>query len=240
MRIAIRRELAVAILLVQSLSNSSRSENSMILADSVAFVRILKTSYFKHPVSTQLRQLYRLNLETSPLIGGPSWLPLHVKVVLKSKDICHQWDLIPIDATNTTTLQKLVTLQNVPAQIRHRIFSTSLPQNKFDQISSRQEVVRTNIYSADTLLEMSDNINMSVGDTLAPTEKRSSLNSDANSIDIDQRNISHAHRFCQSFMVRTNMELHLIWNNCWTFAVQLWLHLLVHSNNEAMIDKFRR
>jgi hypothetical protein len=233
--ITIRRELAIVLLLLQLLSSITGCEKSILLADSVAFVHALKTAHVKHPVSTQLKQ-HRLSLETSPLIGGPSWLPLHVKVVLRSQDLYHQWDLIPIDATNTTTLQKLVTLQHVPAQIRHRIYATTLPQNEIDPTSPQHELVRTEIYDAYTLLDMPDNVYLSIDNNAVPKEKNHSLTLDAYINEEDQLYIVRAHRFCQSFMIRTNMELHLIWNNCWTFAVQLVLYLLVRSYDETMID----
>jgi hypothetical protein len=233
--ITIRRLLAISLILFLLISSISRSQESMVSKDSIAFVRTLKTTDVHYcTVCSQLQQ-HRLSLETSPLIGGPSWLPLHVKVVLRSKERYHLWDLIPIDATNTTTLQKLVSLQHVPAQIRHRTYATSPLHNHLDdQASSQQELVYTNIYNADTLLEMTDNIHMSVADIEAPTEETSFLNLDVDSTstDNDHLYILHAHQFCQSFMARTNMELHLIWNNCWTFAVQLMLYLLVHSFNE--------
>lgn len=232
--IANRGELAITLLLLPLLSSISCRERSVLLVDSVAFVRPLTATSIKLPVPTQLQQ-HRFTLETSPLIGGPSWLPLHVKVVLQSKRLYHQWDLVPIDATDTATLQKLVTLQPVPAQIRHRIYRTSSPQNNVDPTSSQHELVCTNIYNGDTLLEASDNVYSEyavINDTVVPIEQTRSLNI----ADKDQLQILHAHRFCQSFMVRTNMELHLIWNNCWTFAIQLVFYLLARTYNDTMID----
>ena len=54
-------------------------------------------------------------LETAPLLGGPSWLHLHVKVVL---DEVNKFDLVPKDATSPETLQRLVSLQPVAAEAR--------------------------------------------------------------------------------------------------------------------------
>jgi len=54
-------------------------------------------------------------LQTAPLIGGPMWLPIHVKVVL---DEVNKYDFVPKDATSPNTLQKLVSLQAVPAEAR--------------------------------------------------------------------------------------------------------------------------
>jgi hypothetical protein len=81
----------------------------------------------------------RLGLETEPLIGGPSWLKLHVKVVLEfdghAKDdperndlIRHpltatqrryKFDFIPLKAAEPETLRGLLLLQWVPAELRY-------------------------------------------------------------------------------------------------------------------------
>jgi hypothetical protein len=226
--VASRREFTIALfLLLQFASRISAYKRLSVLADSTAFVNQFKplSTCNQQPVWQQLR------LETSPLIGGPSWLPLHVKVVLKDRELFHQWDLIPIDATSVTTLQKLTTLQYVPAQIRYRIYTTS--QNSIDEASSQQELLWMKIYNADTLPEMSDSINMAMDNSLVPTEKYFVLNIDEDCIGQEQIYILQAHRFCQSYMYRTNMELHLVWNNCWTFAFQLVLNVLQSSYRDT-------
>lgn len=57
-----------------------------------------------------------LQLKMEPLIGGPSWLPLHVQVVLDGTD---KWDFVPQNATNPTTLKSLIMLKSVPGEIRY-------------------------------------------------------------------------------------------------------------------------
>ena len=67
-----------------------------------------------------------MRLRPSPLIGGPRWLPLHVKLVLRDKN--HQeytWDFLPLNATEKEVLAKLATFQSVPGEIRS---STSTEQ----------------------------------------------------------------------------------------------------------------
>jgi hypothetical protein len=56
-----------------------------------------------------------IQLKTAPLVGGPSWLPVHVKVVIEDK---HVFDFVPLNPTSPGTLQKLVSLQAVPAEAR--------------------------------------------------------------------------------------------------------------------------
>ena len=57
-----------------------------------------------------------LQLKLAPLIGGPSWLPVHVKVVVEED---HTWDFVPLNATSPETLQSLISLRSVPGEIRY-------------------------------------------------------------------------------------------------------------------------
>ena len=108
-----------------------------------------------------------------PLIGGPSWLKVHVQVNLVVDDddtsinnnqIRHTFDFVPLDATNPQTLVRLITLQSVPGQIR--TFQSTHPPSL---------------------------------------------------------------RFCQQY---NNKEMHLISNNCWTFACQFYLYSLQQEGRE--------
>ena len=56
-----------------------------------------------------------IELRTSPLIGGPSWFPVHVKVVIDDK---HVFDYVPLNPTSKQTMKKLVYFQAVPAEAR--------------------------------------------------------------------------------------------------------------------------
>lgn len=62
-----------------------------------------------------------IRLQPLPLIGGPSWFPLHVKLILRNSntnDEYYAWDFVPLNATDKQVLKKLTTLQSVPGQIR--------------------------------------------------------------------------------------------------------------------------
>lgn len=118
-----------------------------------------------------------LFLQTAPLIGGPSWLPLHVKVVLETDTKSrHKWDFVPLNATSSSTLQRLVTLQGVPAEIR---YSMTQYEKKDTQDPSHQ------LLEAHELIE-------------------------------------RAQSFCDTYPER---DLHIVQNNCWTFALRLAQHL---------------
>ena len=107
-----------------------------------------------------------LQLKLAPLIGGPSWLPLHVKVVVDSDN---SWDFVPLNATSPDTLKSLLLLQSVPGEIRHFQTSASPDENADSSLGAQR-----------------------------------------------------AKDFVDSY---TNRDLHLIQNNCWTFALLLYWHV---------------
>jgi hypothetical protein len=112
-----------------------------------------------------------LQLKMAPLIGGPSWLPVHVKVVVEDY---HTWDFVPLNATSPETLQALICLQSVPGVIRYR------QRGNAAAVSPR---------------------------------------------------IRRAQEFVESY---TNRDLNLIQNNCWTFALMLYWHLLQEDGGNEM------
>jgi hypothetical protein len=111
----------------------------------------------------------RIEIQPSPLIGGPKWFPVHCKVVI---DEIHYFDFVPINATNPQTLQRLLTLQPVPAVAR---FTVNKRNNTSSAPSSSQET------------------------------------------DTNDGTITRAIKFCEAY----NKDLHLIYNNCWTFAFEI-------------------
>jgi len=108
----------------------------------------------------------RVKVQTAPLIEGPSWLPVHCKVIV---DDSHVFDYIPMNAASKDTLFKLVTLQAVPATVRITIKNGD----------------KTNDNSGDSL-------------SLEPYVER-------------------AIQFSEEY----NQDLHLVNNNCWSFAFDL-------------------
>lgn len=155
----------------------------------------------------------RLFLQTSPLIGGPTWLPLHVKVVLEDDGMIQRWDFVPLNATDASTLQRLVTLQSVPAQVRHQ---SSTRQLKNDRTVQTHDILD----GFDIVLEEPDSGagSRTEGDvaTAAMVAKRRKAT---------ELLIQRAHSFRASY----REEMHLIRNNCWTFALQLYDCLLEES-----------
>mmetsp|Transcript_8790 Transcript_8790/g.12454 ORF Transcript_8790/g.12454 Transcript_8790/m.12454 type:complete len:160 (+) Transcript_8790:170-649(+) len=126
-----------------------------------------------------------VQLKISPLMGGPSWLPVHVKVVVEDE---HVYDFLPKNPTSPQTLQKLLSFQQVPGQIRYN-----------------------GAVSSTTLSTAADNI-----------ERDGKLKSPETLSDM-------ASKFCTSYP----SNLHLVTNNCWTFA----LSLIWYLNTEATQQK---
>jgi hypothetical protein len=96
-------------------------------------------------------------IRPASLIGGPPWLPVHCQVVIDKKNV---FDFVPINATEPVTLQKLVTLQSVPALARARTKNGNLNEDQY---------------------------------------------------------ICQATKFCEGY----DKQLHLVTNNCWSFAFEL-------------------
>ena len=113
-----------------------------------------------------------LGLQVEPLIGGPSWLKLHVQVILEFEGTRrYKFDFVPLNPTEPETLQKLVQLQAVPAEWRF-LASDKSPQGA-----------------------------------------------------LEDQFIQKAKLFCEKY----DSQLHLISNNCWIFAFQLYRHLMETS-----------
>lgn len=72
-------------------------------------------------VRPQPTSLSSVSLQLSPLVGGPKWLRVHVKVLLvDSSDTVHFWDFVPLNATSPATLASLLRFRSVPAEIRYQ------------------------------------------------------------------------------------------------------------------------
>ena len=135
------------------------------------------------PVKTASDDTCELYLRAAPLIGGPSWLPLHVQVVIESEDNRYKWDFVPLNATDPSTLGRLLSLQAVPGEIRC-FYAKGTCEDEKQESLDRHELVST-----------------------IPKEEPLLL---------------RAQEFCDSYEDR---NLHLVQNNCCTFAFQLYNYL---------------
>jgi hypothetical protein len=116
----------------------------------------------------------RVAIQSSPLIGGPTWLPVHCKVIVDDQ---HIFDFIPLNAASTETIKKLITLQTVPATVR---------------------IIQKNDKS-----EVNDSCN--------------NRSEDGDDDELTKLYVERAVQFSQEY----DQDLHLISNNCWSFAFDL-------------------
>jgi hypothetical protein len=186
----------------------------------------------KDRIELRFQAKQRIHLEASPLIGGPSWLPLHVKVVIEKNfvndtaafSLRHQWDLIPVNATSASTLQQLLMLRNVPSQIRYRLYGNV---NDVSEKEDVRELLLSIVYDANTIQEMSQDFGLTVKDECFTTQTISERVSLFKAHTKYAEQLQQVHDFCRSYLHQTNMELHLITNNCWRFGLQLYFYLLL-------------
>jgi hypothetical protein len=140
----------------------------------------------------------QLGFEMEPLIGGPSWLKMHVKVVLQVRDEnggqsrCHKFDFVPRRATQAETMRRLMLLESVQAELRY--FPPS-------------------------------NIAFESSCNAPPTQW-------PKNVPAEQYLVQQARMFCHSY---ANREMNLVYNNCWTFAAQLYNFILKSSEGDESI-----
>jgi hypothetical protein len=133
--------------------------------------------YFGHSWMPTIPITRGIQLKTAPLIGGPSWLPIHVKVVVGNS---HTFDYVPLNATSPSTLKSLIGFHAVPAQARVQVLQS------FD----------------------------------APPPS-SSIG--------DDYSVERAKEFCEDY----SKDLHIVTNNCWTFAFELIKYIIRGREREA-------
>ena len=75
-----------------------------------------------------------VQLKLSPLIGGPSFIPIHVKVIVAED---HIFDFVPLNAANPHTTFDLLRLKPVPGEIR----STGRKQNQSPLVDRAEKFV---------------------------------------------------------------------------------------------------
>mmetsp|Transcript_15411 Transcript_15411/g.31606 ORF Transcript_15411/g.31606 Transcript_15411/m.31606 type:complete len:171 (-) Transcript_15411:1203-1715(-) len=140
----------------------------------IAFIlRMMSGSIQLYAVKAfQLTINKRVAIKSSPLIGGPSWLPVHCKVVVNDS---YLFDFVPLNADSMETIKKLMTLQPVPATVRVVQKSRKRETDESSEPSDGEDDELTKLY-----------------------EER-------------------AVQFCQKY----DEDLHLIKNNCWSFAFDL-------------------
>ena len=167
--------------------------------------------YYCHAFSIPVTRDGNIRLKTAPLIGGPKWLPLHVKVIIvndvaassedqdiqkQKKEYFSRFDYVPLNPTSIYTLLSLISLKAVPAHARCRI-PPSFPQ-------------------AIAVVEANDDNSNPADDEKNGEEEKQQLNI------LYTSRIEYAKEYCVGY----DKKLHLLSNNCWTFALDLTTYIL--------------
>jgi hypothetical protein len=192
----------------------------LILHNSIAFVREPTTRWSLAPFLKQLTSIdpaahlasndspgetqsdpsHRVGFYMAPLIGGPSWLPLHVKLFIEAEDgTRHLLDFVPKDASNPDVTGRLMSFQCVPGDVRYACQSSGGKQE-------RQDVTRVVLHPSND-----------------STERARRLPQNRSEASIVERAVQYSAAY-------PDRDLHLLTNNCWSFAVRLYWHLLSTSD----------
>ena len=179
---------------------------------------LVRTALLQKPATSSSRR--RLFLENSPLLGGPPWLPVHVKVILHDQvsSVEHRWDFLPKNAAELSTLQRLLTLQAVPAETRYQ--SAPMPSAAQERIASVPDILTYKPTAGfDIILaEVGSEPVASSGNFVIETGSDEIITNPGTET---TRLVEKANKFCEVYP----KELHLIQNNCWRFAFKLYDHL---------------
>lgn len=144
-----------------------------------------RNRFFRQTLTQPNQPSCFIGLQVSPLIGGPAWLPVHVKVVLETERCEHKWDFVPLKASEPATLSQLVQFKAVRGEIR---------------------------YFVSPMMDIDNARGIDVDD-LVPAAAVASTEEPA---------VGMAREFCEVYPDR---NMHLLTNNCWTFAFQLYSFL---------------
>jgi hypothetical protein len=180
---------------------------------------------------------FRVFARFSPLIGGPSFLPIHAEIMLldlkhdsgifypdggkgsvdEDAYILHRIDFIPLKPTDPSTLSSLLSFQNVEGSVRHRkVRVRGEYEDKKDIPSSMQ-----------TLNEGLKQVSQQQVDALLSSSvsaKKCSIVVPLGLVRAKDTNDSSDSRIrtpkCIDEMIKqkSGMELNLLRNNCYSFA----------------------
>jgi hypothetical protein len=161
----------------------------------------------------------RLYLELAPLIGAPSFLPVHVKVVLETTAIA------TATTTTTTTTSNVATTTLSPADLSADVSSFAGNYRKY----YKWDFIPYNATEQSTITKLLQ-LQPVPGLIRCQDENKNTITVDRTVQSYfflqhqQQENtiLQKGFDFCHKY---TNNELHLIFNNCWTFAIPLYLHL---------------
>jgi hypothetical protein len=200
---ASKRILLVFIILFRNVSGLARESTRWSLAPFLKQLASIDPAAHlasnDSPGETQPDPSHRVGFYMAPLIGGPSWLPLHVKLFIEAEDgTRHLLDFVPKDATNPAVTGRLMSFQCVPGDVRYAC------QNSGGTLE-RQDTTRVVLHPSNDGTERA----------LRRLQRGG-----------PRPNASIVERAVQYSTTYPDRDLHLLTNNCWSFAVRLYLHLI--------------
>lgn len=179
--------------------------------------------------NTDERNNMVVGIRFSPLVGGPRFLPIHVEVLLFQKEyhnysinkknksdsystnnnptIFHRFDFLPLRPTQIETTMDLVRLRFVEGLVRYR----------------KKEGTMKNVIEIGTICFDDNDMNNK------NNPRNKSCDSDGVNTMIPV--VEKAIEYCETYRSSKNTSrLHLIRNNCFTFALGLLNHLNIKIN----------
>lgn len=162
---------------------------------------------------------YLVFAQFKPLVGGPSFLPLHVEVIiapsssesgmnLLENSVAHRFDFLPLNPENPAVLQQLISFQSVPGLVRYRTINTL--ESNITSFAADSEIKNNK-------RQKQINLSIPLGFCQCFPIKSADLIKNLSPID-------KAVNFSNDFQ-RERGELNILFNNCITFAISLLLHL---------------
>ena len=188
--------------------------------------RLLSSYSDEHDSSCDSSAL-QVFLRFSPLIGGPTFLPIHAEVLVLDSDdtkeknregskcdrgVLHRIDFIPLKPTETTTLAELLSFQDVDGLVRHRKLEVNEGESNMQNDIS-EDYVFTSEASSQRIKEIcSSCFSMKKSSFVVPIGS-------ATVNDFITTNNVRSPKSIEDLLDKSEgMKLNLLRNNCYSFA----------------------
>ncbi len=186
----------------------------------------------------------QIYLRFSPLIGGPSFLPLHVEVILaphakknhvisennyggKAAPQFHKFDFLPTNPTDPMTLLRLMTLRPVSGKVRHRVFcEKNFPYKNEITVENGNRLTLDNILTFRYQKGMGLTVSLPIGNVASQQQEVKHQSRGMHNSTTINEIIADAICFSDDYRLTCGKELRLMGGkNCVSFAVDLLMHL---------------
>jgi hypothetical protein len=183
----------------------------------------------------------------SPLIGGVAIFPIHVEIMLlltddfhgthgsknsaslnttnttNKKAILHRIDFVPQNPQSAETILQLLSLQDVPGVIRHRILAVGMEPHEDGNLLTSVSTDRLNSLLETKVSKLTTSIVVPLGKVLLDQQNQGGGRM------MTTNNMSSIRDIIESVEDKNGSKLHLIRNNCYSFAFNILSNLNVTS-----------